>query len=322
MKILETWHAPNKDWRQAETITAGVDVGSVSSQAVVMIDGEIFAYSNLQLGTNSPDSVQKVLTMALNGARMVRDDIHYLVGTGCGEANIPIAKRMLSEVSCHARGVNYSIGSSIRTILVMGGQDCGAIHCDEGGRVTTFLMNGWRPVDCLERRCLKCGAAQGWGIEAMADLLAVPIEEVAAMSLNVNDEQLQERLISPLEEGGTLPLSCAINSVCAILAKSHATWLLSQGWTKEEILAAYHVAIAHQGAFLLERIGVIKEFAITGGVAKNLGVVRRLEKVLGIKAIIPEPSPQLTGALGAALFARDFLERAEREHHRSHNRRG
>ena len=315
------WHASNKDWRQAETITAGIDVGSASSQAVVMIDSEIFAYSNLRLGADSPDSAREALNAALNGTGMTRDDIHYVVGTGCGEANISIAKKTVSEVSCHARGVNYSIGSSPRTILVMGGQDCTAMYCDERGKVIAFMMNGYRPVNCSEIPCFMCGAAQGRGMEVMANLLAVPVEEIAAISLSVNDELLQERLVRPQEEGGTLPLRYAISSVCAVLAQSHATWLLSQGWTKEDILAAYCVAMAHQGVFLLERVGVINDLAITGGVARNLGVVQRLEKVLGIKATIPEPSPQLTGALGGALFARAFLERDSGKLRRSLNRK-
>jgi activator of 2-hydroxyglutaryl-CoA dehydratase len=145
--------------------------------------------------------------------------------------------------------------------------------------------------------------------------LGIPIDEVGPLSLSVDDEQLQERLAlalgevqGSLEEGGVLPLYATLSAVCDVLAKSQAMGLLRNGWSKAEILAAYCAGIAHQAALLVKRIGITGELTITGGVVKNIGVVRRLEKELGIDVAIPNLDPQLTGALGAALFAVDLLE--------------
>lgn len=271
------WKHPDKDWRKAETITLGVDVGSVSSQAVVFTDGELFCYSNTRTGSNSPESATKALAIALEGTGMKPDDIHFCVGTGYGRINIPMSNKMITEIACHGRGANFMGGPAIRTILDMGGQDLKGIHCDERGKVTQFLMND------------KCAAGTGRGMEVMAELLMVQITDVGAMSLEVDYEPPP------------------VSSTCVVFAKSEAMGLLRSGWTKNMVLAAYCAAMAHRVVGLLERIGVEKEFVITGGIAKNVGVVSRIEKELGIKAVPLQPDPQIAGALGAAIFAKDLL---------------
>jgi predicted CoA-substrate-specific enzyme activase len=165
----------------------------------------------------------------------------------------------------------------------MGGQDCKAIHCDEKGKVVSFLMND------------KCAAGTGRGMEVFADLLNVPIGEVGEMSLSVE------------EEPGP------VSSTCVVFAKSEASALLRKGWPKERVLAAYCSAMAHRVVALLERIGVDREFAITGGIAKNLGVVRRLERELKVEALDTRQDTQIAGALGAALFGKALVEKQRRE---------
>lgn len=273
------WKAPDLDWKGAETVTAGVDVGSVSSQAVIMIDGKLFAFSNMRTGSDSPYSAQKAMDWALEDTGMKLDEIQYVVGTGYGRVNVPFAQRAITEIACHARGANWMYGPTVRTILDMGGQDCKAIHCDERGKVTNFLMND------------KCAAGTGRGMEVFADLLAIPIEEVGEASLDVDEEP------EP------------VSSTCVVFAKSEATGLLREGWPKNKVLAAYCSAMAHRVVTLLERIGIEEEFAITGGIAKNVGVVKRLEDEIGIKALEPKHDTQIAGALGAALFAKTLLEK-------------
>lgn len=274
------WQASSKDWRQAKTVTAGVDVGSVSSQAVVLTDDELFAYSNMRTGSNSPDSARQAMKRALEGTGMKLDDIQFIVGTGYGRVNVPFAKKLITEISCHARGANYLCGPKVRTILDMGGQDCKAIYCDERGKVTQFLMND------------KCAAGTGRGMEVMAEIMAVPIEEIGPMSLDIKKE------VPP------------VSSVCVVFAKTESVGLLRQGWSKNEILAAYCQAMAHRVANLLNRNGVEPEFVITGGIAKNIGIVRRLEQELGVKTLDVSPDSQIVGALGAALFASDLLKKS------------
>ncbi len=268
------WHDPEADPRAAEVLSAGIDVGSVSSQAVIMADGKIFAFSNMRTGSNSPESASKAVAWALEDTGLTIEDLHYVVGTGYGRVNVPFAQKAITEIACHARGANFMYGPAVRTVLDMGGQDCKAIHCDEKGKVRAFLMND------------KCAAGTGRGMEVMADLLSVPIEEVGGMSLDVDDEPPP------------------VSSTCVVFAKSEASGLLRQGWPKNRVLASYCSAMAHRVCALLERIGVEQSFAITGGIAKNSGVVTRIEKELGVEALKTETDSQIAGAAGAALFAR------------------
>ena len=275
------WQSPDVDPRQAAVISAGVDVGSVSSQAVVMADGQIYAYANMRTGSNSPESAEKAMKWALKDTGLTLDDIHFTVGTGYGRVNVPFAQKAITEIACHARGANFMYGPTVRTVLDMGGQDCKAIQCDEKGKVTAFLMND------------KCAAGTGRGMEVMADLLSIPIDDVGALSLDVEEEPP------------------AVSSTCVVFAKSEASGLLRQGWPKKKVLAAYCSAMAHRVCSLLERIDVQKDFAITGGIAKNSGVVTRIEKELGLTALKTDADTQIAGAVGAALFGRVLYLKAE-----------
>ena len=270
---------PDLNWENADIISAGVDVGSVSTQAVIMLDGEIYCYSSMRTGSNSPDSANNAMDWALEGTGLTLDKIQYVVGTGYGRVNVPFAKRAITEIACHARGANFIYGPEIRTVLDMGGQDCKAIRCDQRGKVTAFLMND------------KCAAGTGRGMEVFADLLQVHINDVGKMSLQVDKEP------EP------------VSSTCVVFAKSEAVGLLRKGWPKEKVLAAYCSAMAHRVVTLLLRLGIEEKFAITGGIAKNIGVVKRIEDELKIKAPEPSIDPQIAGAIGAALFAKALVEK-------------
>lgn len=273
------WTSPDIDWKSGDIVSAGVDIGSVSSQAVVTVNGKLFSYSNTRTGSNSPESAQKAIDKALDETGMALKDIHYTVGTGYGRVNVPFANRALTEIACHARGANFMYGPTVKTILDMGGQDCKAIHCDNRGKVTNFLMND------------KCAAGTGRGMEVFADLLSLPIEDLGRLSFEVDEEP------EP------------VSSTCVVFAKSEAVGLLRKGWPKEKVLAAYSSAMAHRVVELLERIGIEKDFAITGGIAKNEGIVKRIEGELNIKALEPQHDTQIAGALGAALFAKALVEK-------------
>jgi benzoyl-CoA reductase subunit A len=267
------WIHPDQKWKDAEVVTMGVDVGSVSSQAVVCLDGELYAYNSMRTGSNSPESARNATQTLFDRTDLTLDDIDYTVGTGYGRVNIPFAEKTITEIACHGRGANFMGGPAVRTILDMGGQDCKAIHIDERGKVTNFLMND------------KCAAGTGRGMEVIADLLEVPIEELGARSFDIDEE----------------PPS--VSDVCVVFAKSEAMGRLKEGWSKNRVIASYCRAMAERVAALLERIGVEPEFFITGGISKNSGVVRRIEDVVGISARESDFDTQIAGALGAALFA-------------------
>jgi len=276
------WTAPDIDWKEGKIITAGVDVGSVSTQAVIMVDGKPYAYSNMRTGSSSPSSAQKAIDWALEGTGLTLGDIQYCIGTGYGRVNVPMAQRTITEITCHALGANFIYGPSVRTILDVGGQDCKVIRCDEKGKVINFLMND------------KCAAGTGRGMEVIADLLSVPIWEVGERSFQIDQDP------EP------------VTSICVVFAKSEALGLLRQGWTTERVLAAYCAAMAHRIVGLLRRLGVERDFAITGGQVKNIGVVKRIETELGIEALKQaEIDPQIAGGIGAALFAKAIVEKSK-----------
>jgi len=276
------WKDEDIDWKTGDIISGGVDVGSVSSQTVILVDGKLFVYSNMRTGSDSPESANKAMNWALEGTGMGLKDIHYVVGTGYGRVNVPFANRTITEIACHARGANFMYGPTIRTIVDMGGQDCKAIHCDERGKVTNFLMND------------KCAAGTGRGMEVFADLLSVSIEDVGKLSFEVDEEP------EP------------VSSTCVVFAKSEATGLLRKGWQKNKVLAAYCSAMAHRVVTLLERIEVEKEFCITGGIAKNIGVVKRLQNELGVDVLETTYDTQIAGALGGALFGKALVEKSRK----------
>ena len=267
------WKNPDLDWKAARYVTVGIDVGSVSSQAVIMTDGQIFAYGNMRTGSDSPNSARHALQFALEATDMPEDRMDYCIGTGYGRVNVPFADRSITEIACHARGARYIYGPGVRTVLDVGGQDIKVIQCDEKGKVTNFLMND------------KCAAGTGRGMEVFADLLGIFIDEVGDKSFEYRGEEPE-----------------AVSSTCVVYAKSEATGLLRNGWPKEQVLAAYCRAMADQIFSLAERLGVKAGFAATGGMAKNCGVMDRLMTKIGMERMKTKWDTQIAGAAGAALF--------------------
>ena len=277
------WKTSHRDWKDAEVITAGVDVGSVSSQAVIMTDGELYAYANMRTGYNSPQSARDVMNWALEGTGLTLEDIHHIVGTGYGRVKVPFAKKAITEIACHARGANFMYGSSVRTVMDMGGQDLKVIRCDGRGKVENFLMNE------------KCAAGTGRGMEVIADLLKVPIKEIGELSLQVKEDPPP------------------VSNVCVLFAKTEVMGLLYEGWAVNDILASYTLAMADRVCAQVKEMGVEPEFVITGGIAKNRGVVERLERCLDVKSLKTDIDYQIAGAVGAALFAKVLYEKSHKK---------
>lgn len=288
VKAQEYWRWPEyrrtvseKDIGNAKIITAGVDIGSVGSKAAVMADGELYAYAVTRTGGVSEDTAVKVTNWALETTGLETSRLNYVVGTGYGRVNVPFAKKSITEIACHARGAHYIYGPSVRTVLDIGGQDCKAIRCDDRGKVLSFLMND------------KCAAGTGRGLEVFADLIGVPIADLGKVSLSVDQDPPP------------------VSNTCVIFAKAESLSLLRQGWSKERVAAAYHAAMADRIVDLLTRVGVEKDFVVTGGVTKNIGVVQRVERLLKVKALEPKMDPILAGAMGAALFAKALYEKEQ-----------
>lgn len=253
-------------------ITAGVDVGSRSAKAVIMGNNEVLSASIIDTGRDSADVGNQALEAALaKNGRFSRKDVEYIVATGYGRVNASFAHRTITEISCHARGAAWFF-PSVRTILDMGGQDCKAIRC-ENGKVVNFVLND------------KCAAGTGRYLEKIAATLNVPLQEMGEISLQI------------------VKKAAFVSSFCAIFAQTDILALMSEGVHRNDILAGACDAIAGRVLSMLSRLGKIeRELCISGGIAKNVGVVNRLEARLGFKCLIA-PEPQIVGAVGAALFA-------------------
>jgi len=253
-------------------IVAGVDIGSLSGEAVIIKDDDILSYSIVRTGAHSAKTAEKATEEALKKTSLSFKDIEYTVATGYGRIVVPFANENITEISCHAKGANY-LFPSVRTILDMGGQDCKAIRCNETGKVTNFAMND------------KCAAGTGRFCDVMAEVLDIPLEEIGEVSLQAEKAAM-------------------VSSACAVFAKSEVVTLLRSGSPKSEILSGIHEAIADRVFGLLQRVGIEKDFIITGGIAKNIGVVKKIAGKAGLEPLISE-EPQIVGALGAALFAKE-----------------
>jgi len=249
---------------------AGVDIGSLTAKAVILDKSEVIGYSLIPTGPDSLQTAQRAFDIALANARLTANDIEYVVATGYGRALVPFGQETITEISCHAKGANW-LFPTVRTILDMGGQDCKAIRCDPAGRVVDFTLND------------RCAAGTGRFFEIMAEIMELQVEDIGELSLQATQ-------------------NITISSVCAVFAKSEVLKLLRRGLTKMDILGGLHEAICNRVLPLLNQVGIEEDFIITGGIAKNIGVVRRLEGRLGLQAKLAD-EPQIIGALGAALFA-------------------
>ena len=253
-------------------IVGGVDIGSLSAKAVIMEGEKLLSWSIILTRPDSIETAREVMEQALKNVDLSLDQIKYIVSTGYGRVNVPFAQKNITEVSCHALGSHW-LFPEVHTVLDMGGQDCKAIRCDEHGRVMSFAMND------------KCGAGTGRYLERIGAMLGLSPDEIGPLSLQTI-------------EGPVL-----INSYCAVFAERNIQLLVRQGKHRNDILAGACEAITERIYSLLARVRVQEAFSISGGLAKNSGVVKRLENKLGVRAYIAQ-EPQIVGALGAALFAR------------------
>jgi predicted CoA-substrate-specific enzyme activase len=256
---------------------AGVDIGSTMTK-VVLIDTTDRVLSAIK-GPTGPEHRQlanEVMKMALEQANLRLDDISYIIATGYGRVNVPFADDQITELSCHARGVS-SIFPNVRTAIDIGGQDakCLKIH---NGRLIDFVMND------------KCAAGTGRFLEVTAATLGIRLEDMGDISLK-STKKIQ------------------LSNLCTIFAQQEVVALLSRGEKVEDIIAGLHLALASRVATLARRLKIEPDVVLTGGVAKNIGMVKAMKESLGCELLVPE-EPLLTGALGAAILAKENYMKA------------
>jgi predicted CoA-substrate-specific enzyme activase len=255
---------------------AGVDVGSTQTKAVIVdASRKIVARALIPTGANVTRAGENAFQKACDLGEVPREAVGYVVGTGYGRYKVTFGDAQITEITCHARGA-HSIFPATRTVIDMGGQDTKAIKIGPDGSVVDFSMND------------KCAAGTGRFLSAAADVTGVSLDDIGARALQAQ---------TPVR----------LTSVCTVFVESDIMSYLAQKKKIEDILGGVHKAIATRTMALVRRVGVEEEVTFTGGVSRNVGMVKSLEDVLG-KPINVSPDGHYMGALGAALFA---LERAE-----------
>lgn len=274
------------DWRKAKKIVAGVDIGTTGSQAAVFCDGALYGSANISTGYDFKAAADCVMSRILEPAGMSLNDIESIAATGFGAGNVSYASKALDEVRCVAKGARFMFGPNVTTVVDLGGQTTKAIRLYDWDRVRDFTFND------------KCATGMGRNIELMADILQIPITEIGEKSL------MAEKDPEP------------VSTTCYSFANPETVGLFTQGFKEEhysenDVLASYIFAVSWR---ILSTIGKLQpldpgdftvygELAFTGGLAKNIGITKRLERELYKTALTSEYDPQLAGAIGAALLA-------------------
>jgi (R)-2-hydroxyacyl-CoA dehydratese activating ATPase len=267
---------------------AGIDIGSTMTKAVIIAvnerEGETALISpdyeiiSSLIGPTGPEHrrlANKVMGDALTIAHLAFEDLSYIVATGYGRINVPFADRQVTEITCHAKGV-YSLLPTVKTIIDIGGQDSKGIKITNG-KVSGFVMND------------KCAAGTGRFLEIMADALGVPLEKLGDLSLSAEK-------------------AASVSSTCTVFAEHEVISRLAGGEPKENLIAGIHEAIATRIYSLAAKLKIEPDIAITGGGAKNIGLVKALGAKFSFPVLVP-PEPLLTGALGAAVMGKELHER-------------
>jgi len=255
-------------------LTVGIDVGSISAKAAIIENGNLLAGKVILTGYNAKNAGKTVFDTLLEEQGIKPDTVDRIVATGYGRNSVDFADKAITEITCHAAGAHFE-DPAVRSVIDIGGQDSKAISMDREGRVSDFAMND------------KCAAGTGRFLEVMARALEVDLDAFGEMSLKAD---------SP----------AAISSLCTVFAESEVISLIARGEKRENIIAGIHESIGSRVLSMAKRVGVTEPVMMTGGVAKNIGVVKALENRAGVPIKV-SPNAQINGAIGAALLAANSL---------------
>lgn len=251
-------------------ICAGCDVGSLTAECVILKDASIIGSEIIRVRPKPEQSAGEVMGKLLDRLNLGIGDIDYCVSTGYGRENISFSNDNISEIKAHSMGAHF-LNNDIRTIIDVGGQDCKAIRVNEHGDLENFIMND------------KCAAGTGRSLEIMSESLGVDISELGPLSMKSNQ-----------------PVKIA--SQCSIFADTEIFHFLCQNVDIADIAAGINKAMAHRVKTIINRIGAKGLIAMTGGVAKNTGVVKAIEEMIEMSFVRFNEDPQVMGALGAAVY--------------------
>ena len=251
-------------------ISGGVDVGSLTTKAVLLKDHEVLSYSVIPSSEKSEVISKKAIDETLKKADLCINDVQYIVSTGAGRKEVPFANESITTPLAVSAGA-LQIFPTARTVIDIGAENCVVVTCDEMGQVTNFIMHD------------KCAAGTGSFLETMAESLEVGLEEMGKLSLKSRNK-------------------VNISSMCTVFAESEVIGYVHMGTNKVDIISGIHDAVSLRVLGMLNKIRFKKDLVMVGGVAKNIGVVSSLKNMIGLDILVPE-NPQIVGALGAAIFA-------------------
>ena len=255
-------------------VFAGVDVGSLATKSVILVNGLVAGSSLISTGVFPEKAGREALDKALSAAGLYGIKPGFIVATGYGRITAKYADKMVTEITCHAKGAGR-LHPATRTVIDMGGQDCKVIKLDREGNVEDFVMND------------KCAAGTGRFLEVMAHVFKVSLDKLGPMALSANS---------------VVPIS----STCTVFAESEVISMIARGEPLEDILKGVHQAISNRVAGMASRVNPEPDIFFSGGVAKNAGMKTALETALKSPVFVPDFDPQLVGALGAAVLAKSF----------------
>ena len=255
---------------------AGIDIGSIYSKVVILQDNQLIASLVQRTGGEIKTASRRILEEALETLGLKLYDLAAVVATGYGRISVPFAEKQVTEITCFGRAMVH-LYPEVRTVIDIGGQDSKGIKINENHQVEDFVMND------------KCAAGTGRFLEVMANALEVSLEDMGPLALQSKSPEV-------------------IGITCTVFAESQVVSLVAEGRSKIDIIAGIHQAIAERIYGMLKMIKIEDRIAVTGGGAKNIALVKALEKKLGREMVIP-PNPQIIGAYGAALFAQDLARK-------------
>jgi predicted CoA-substrate-specific enzyme activase len=254
---------------------AGIDIGSTMTKVVIIGGDHIEASIIGPTGPEHRKLANRVMEEALGKADLRFEDLSYIVATGYGRINVPFADRQVTEITCHAKGLHRLL-PTVKTIVDIGGQDSKGIKINDG-KVTSFVMND------------KCAAGTGRFLEIIADSLGVPLAKLGEISLTAQN-------------------AAEISSTCTVFAEHEVINKLASGESIANLVAGIHESVATRVYALVNKLKIEPDVAITGGGAKNIGLVKALEGKFGFLVLVP-PEPLITGALGAAIVGKEVCQK-------------
>ena len=252
-------------------ITAGIDIGHQSVNAVILEDNRIVTHNTIIISGEVEAAARVALEKLLDQAGMSESGIESIYATGVGREKVTFADGHRTEMLAHVQGAHW-LFPAVRTVINVGAEGSRILRCDEEGNLTNFIMND------------KCASGAGVFLETVAEMMQVPLSDMGPLSLNSSKK-------------------IVLTTTCAVFAESEIVAEVHRGSSKEDILWGVHESIASKIASVSNRVGIEPDLVFTGGVALNIGVVVALQKQVDMEIQVPK-NPEIIGALGAAILAK------------------